>query len=51
MRKEARLAGSDWREARAASHATHAAVTAPAVRVTVLLSALADTAKATADGR
>lgn len=28
LREEARLAGGDWREARAASHATRAAITA-----------------------
>ncbi|MFI1499867.1 hypothetical protein [Streptomyces platensis] len=42
LREEARLAGGDWRKACAASHATRAAVTAPAVRVTVLLPSLAD---------
>ncbi|MGW1793626.1 hypothetical protein ACWCO0_23050 [Streptomyces tubercidicus] len=49
LREEARLAGGDWREARAASHATRAAITAPAVGVTVLLPSLADTAKAAAN--
>lgn len=29
LREEAQLAGGDWREARAASHATRAAITAP----------------------
>ncbi|MER6841972.1 hypothetical protein [Streptomyces platensis] len=49
LREEARLAGGEWREARAASHATRDAITAPAVRVTVLMPSLADTAKAAAD--
>ncbi|MGX1976637.1 hypothetical protein [Streptomyces kronopolitis] len=49
LREEARLAGGDWREARTASHATRAAITAPTVRVTVLLPALACSAKAAVD--
>ncbi|WP_315986875.1 hypothetical protein [Streptomyces sp. Isolate_219] len=43
------MADGDWREARAASHATRAAITAPAIRVTVLLPSLAGTAKAAAE--
>ena len=46
-RESLRLAGEDWAEARTASQATRAAISAPAVRVAVLATALrtaADTA-------
>ncbi|MER6844817.1 protein kilB [Streptomyces platensis] len=49
LREAARLAGADWTALRADSHATRAAITAPTVRVTVLLPALAATAQAAAD--
>ncbi|WP_330479953.1 protein kilB (plasmid) [Streptomyces platensis] len=48
LREDARLAGVDWAGLRADSHATRAAITAPAVRVTVLLPALAGAAQAAA---
>ncbi|MEU6016983.1 protein kilB [Streptomyces sp. NPDC047515] len=40
-REDLRLTGADWTEARTTSHATRAAITAPSVRVTVLLPELA----------
>ncbi|MEU8683017.1 protein kilB [Streptomyces sp. NPDC048611] len=46
LREDARLAGADWTTLRADSHTTRAAITAPAVRVAILLPALADTAQA-----
>ncbi|MFE7780371.1 protein kilB [Streptomyces nigrescens] len=48
LREEARLAGADWADARTASHATRAAITAPTVRVTILLPTLATTAQTAA---
>ncbi|MFE1767228.1 protein kilB [Streptomyces angustmyceticus] len=48
LREDARLAGADWDGLRDASHATRDAITAPAVRVAILLPALAPTAQAAA---
>ncbi|MEV6165697.1 protein kilB [Streptomyces sp. NPDC052052] len=54
-REDLRLKGGNWAEARAASHTTRSAITAPSVRVALLLPALtaaADTAaRATYDMR
>ncbi|MFF4756362.1 protein kilB [Streptomyces sp. NPDC002514] len=47
-RESLRLAGQDWTEARTASHASRAAITAPAVRLAVLLPALRPAADAAA---
>jgi hypothetical protein len=46
VREEQRLAGGDWTTAREASHETRAAITAPAVRVAVLVPELAPAVKA-----
>ncbi|MEW1754105.1 protein kilB [Streptomyces angustmyceticus] len=48
LREDARLSGADWAAFRADSHVTRAAITAPAVRVTVLLPGLAATVQAAA---
>ncbi|MDT9686394.1 protein kilB [Streptomyces sp. TRM76323] len=48
VREGQRLRGEDWSEARAASHATRSAVTAPLLRVSVLLPDLAAVAQAAA---
>ncbi|MEU7435652.1 protein kilB [Streptomyces sioyaensis] len=48
LREDARLTGADWAGLRADSHTTRAAITAPAVRVTVLLPDLAATVQAAA---
>lgn len=47
-REARRLDGQDWSEARAASHGTRAAISAPAVRVAVLVPALRPVADAAA---
>lgn len=49
LREDARLSGADWAGLRDASHATRAAVTAPAVRVAILLPTLATTAQTATD--
>ncbi|WP_241193189.1 protein kilB [Streptomyces sp. ADI98-10] len=45
VREEIRLAGGDWSAARTESHLTRSAVTAPLLRVRLLLPELADTAQ------
>jgi hypothetical protein len=45
-RETLRLAGEDWSEARAASHTTRAAISAPAVRLAVLAPTLRPAADA-----
>lgn len=45
VREEIRLAGGDWSAARTESHATRSAVTAPLLRVRLLLPELADVAQ------
>lgn len=45
VREEIRLAGGDWDAARAESHATRSGVTAPLLRVRLLLPELADAAQ------
>ncbi|MGW7711584.1 protein kilB [Streptomyces sp. NPDC054771] len=48
VREDARLRGEDWGAARAESHATRSAITAPLLRVSVLLPALAPAAQSAA---
>ncbi|WP_261994310.1 protein kilB [Streptomyces sp. t39] len=48
-RESLRLDGDDWTDARAASQATRAAISAPAVQVAVLLPALRPAADAAAE--
>ncbi|MEV2264569.1 protein kilB [Streptomyces anulatus] len=48
VREDLRLRGQDWSDARAESHATRSAITAPLLRVQVLLPAVADAAQAAA---
>ncbi|MGW2113150.1 protein kilB [Streptomyces sp. NPDC001948] len=48
VREDARLRGEDWSAARAESHATRSAITAPLLRVSILLPALAPAAQAAA---
>lgn len=45
VREDLRLRGQDWDEARAASHATRSALTAPLLRVQLLLPAAAPAAR------
>ncbi len=45
VREEIRLAGGDWGTARAESHVTRSAVTAPLLRVRLLLPELAEAAQ------
>lgn len=45
VREEIRLAGGDWSAARAESHVTRSAVTAPLLRVRLLLPELAEAAQ------
>ncbi|MGA5182966.1 protein kilB [Streptomyces pseudogriseolus] len=55
VREDARLRGEDWGQARAESHATRSAITAPLLRVQMLLPTLSlaaqDAARATYDMR
>jgi len=48
VREDLRLRGEDWDDARTESHATRAAVTAPLLRVQLLLPTLAPAAQAAA---
>lgn len=48
VREDLRLRGQDWDEARAASHATRSAITAPLLRVAILLPELAPAAQTAA---
>ena len=48
VREDLRLRGEDWVDARAESHATRSAITAPLLRVQVLLPAVAPAAQAAA---
>ncbi|WP_050781518.1 hypothetical protein, partial [Streptomyces sp. SPB78] len=45
VREEAHLSGEDWDHLRDASHATRAAITAPLLRVKLLLPEIAETAE------
>ncbi|MET9707772.1 hypothetical protein [Streptomyces griseus] len=45
VREEIRLAGGDWSTARAESHVTRSAVTAPLLRVRLVLPELAEAAQ------
>ncbi|NEC20483.1 protein kilB [Streptomyces parvus] len=45
LREDLRLAGRDWAAARAESHTTRSAITAPLLRVQILLPAVADPAR------
>ncbi|SBV02436.1 hypothetical protein YW3DRAFT_06769 [Streptomyces sp. MnatMP-M77] len=45
VREEIRLAGGDWGAARAESHVTRSAVTAPLLRVRLVLPELAEAAQ------
>ncbi|MFB7592363.1 protein kilB [Streptomyces sp. NPDC056169] len=49
VREDLRLRGEDWTDARTASHATRSAITAPLLRVSILLPGLAPTAQDAAD--
>lgn len=46
VREDLRLRGEDWADARTESHATRSAITAPLLRVQVLLPAVAPAAQA-----
>lgn len=45
LREDLRLSGQDWTEARTESHATRSAITAPLLRVQLLMPELADAAR------
>ncbi|MFJ8982909.1 protein kilB [Streptomyces sp. NPDC102282] len=49
IREDLRLRGQDWSEARAESHATRSAITAPLLHVSMLLPSLAPAAQAAVD--
>ncbi|MFF8618538.1 protein kilB [Streptomyces sp. NPDC015350] len=49
VREDTRLRGEDWSAARTESHATGSAITAPLLRVSILLPALAPAARAAAE--
>ncbi|MFE7347544.1 protein kilB [Streptomyces fimicarius] len=49
VREDLRLRGEDWAAARAASHTTRSAITAPLLRVSILLPALTPAAQTAAD--
>lgn len=48
VREDLRLRGEDWTAARTESHATRSAITAPLLRVSILLPAVAPAAQAAA---
>ncbi|MFF5639814.1 protein kilB [Streptomyces sp. NPDC012825] len=48
VREDLRLRNKDWTEARAASHATRSAITAPLLQVQILLPGIAPAAQAAA---
>ncbi|MET8746285.1 protein kilB [Streptomyces sp. NPDC004728] len=48
VREDLRLRGEDWADARAESHTTRSAITAPLLRVQVLLPSIADAAQTAA---
>lgn len=48
VREDLRLRGEDWTQARTDSHTTRSAITAPLLRVQLLLPSLAPTARAAA---
>ncbi|WP_340559427.1 protein kilB [Streptomyces sp. GSL17-111] len=49
LREQARLSGGDWGSARAASHETRAAITAPMTALVLLAPSLAGAARTAAD--
>ncbi|WP_413751724.1 hypothetical protein [Streptomyces sp. R-74717] len=49
VREDLRLRGEDWAAARATSHTTRSAITAPLMRLSILLPALTPAAQAAAD--